>query len=144
MPLHLGPRWHAFVHGLFRNSDEAETRELYGRVRNLFARHELIEDDAREELIFALTHEVLTAFDLDADHHQSGQVVTMVGRLLDYEGMFLLPEIDWTVRQSVTQWWEIRDELNRQKKFVEEFPAKREQLVQTFVNCLICMRLDLI
>lgn len=137
MPLHLGPRWHAFVHGLFRNSDEAETRELYWRVRNLFARHELIEDDAREELIFALTHEVLTAFDLDADHHQSGQVVTMVGRLLDYEGMFLLPEIDWTVRRSVTQWWEIRDELNRQKKFVEEFPAKREQLVQTFVNCLI-------
>ena len=29
---------HAFVHGLFRSSDETETRELYARVKALFGR----------------------------------------------------------------------------------------------------------
>ncbi len=41
MPVHLAARVHAFVHGLFRPTDETETRELYNWVEGLFVRHDL-------------------------------------------------------------------------------------------------------
>lgn len=136
MPLHLGPRWHAFIHGLFRAGDEAETRELYDRVRAMFARNGLTGEEARDDLIADLATGVLAAFELDVDHRQAAPVLNLVGRLLGYEDMFLLPEIDWTERRSVTQWWEIRDELNHQRQFVEDFAKTREQLGQAIVDFL--------
>ncbi|HHG90304.1 MAG TPA: ATP-binding protein [Devosia sp.] len=136
MPLHLGPRWHAFTHGLFRRGDEHETRELFERVQGMFARAGLTGEDAREELIADIATGVLAAFDLGVDHRQATPVVNLVGKLLDFEDMFLLPEIDWTERRSVTQWWELRDALNHQRQFVEDFPATREQLGQAIVDFL--------
>ncbi|MEM9060579.1 MAG: hypothetical protein AAGD13_08955 [Pseudomonadota bacterium] len=63
MALHLAARMHALLHGLFRPSDEAETRGLYDRVRGgLFARHGLLEPRAREQLIAELATEVLAVF----------------------------------------------------------------------------------
>ena len=40
MPLYFGPRLHALTHSLFRQSDKAETQELYARVHDMFVRHE--------------------------------------------------------------------------------------------------------
>ena len=37
MALHLGARAHAFVHGLFRPSEAAQTAELYAEVSQLHA-----------------------------------------------------------------------------------------------------------
>ena len=136
MPLHLGPRWHAFIHGLFQRGDELETRELYDRVQGMFSRAGLTGADEREELVADIATGVLAAFDLGVDHRQATPVVHLVGKLLDYEDMFLLPEIDWTERRSVTQWWELRDALNHQRQFVEDFPATREQLGQAIVDFL--------
>lgn len=136
MPLHLGSRWHAFTHGLFRRGDEVETRELFERVQGMFARVGLVGEDAREELIVDIATGALAAFDLGIDHRQATPVVNLVGKLIDYEDMFLLPEIDWTERRSVTQWWELRDALNHQRQFVEDFLATRDQLGQAIVDFL--------
>ncbi len=136
MPLHLGPRWHAFVHGFFRNSDEIETRQLYARVRGLFAHHSLIGEDAREVLISDIVTGVLAAFDLDEQHPQGCPVAALVARLLDYEDMFVLPEIDWAERRSVTQWWELRDQLNRQRPLVVDFEGTKRQVGQAIVDFL--------
>ena len=136
MPLLLGPRWHAFTHGLFRNSDEAETRELFDRVERLFARHGLTADEAREDLVAEISEGVLASFDLPPWHNQAGPVAALVGRLLDYEDMFLLPEIDWTERRSVTKWWELRDALNLQRPFVEDFDGTKKRFGQAIVDFL--------
>lgn len=134
MPLHFGPRWHAFTHGLFGRSDEATTRDLYDRVQGRFARHGLSHADAREELAAEIAADVLGAFGLEIGHRQAVPVFELVCRVLDYEDMFLLPEIDWNERRSVTQWWELRDALNHQRHLVQDFEAARDQLGQGIVE----------
>lgn len=113
-----------------------ETRELFDRVQAMFARAGLSRDDDREALIVDIATGVLATFDLSIDHRQAIPIVNLVGKLLDYEDMFHLPEIDWSERRSVTEWWELRDALNHQRQFVEDFAATQEQIGQAIVNFL--------
>jgi hypothetical protein len=136
MPVHLAARLHAFTKGLFQRSDEAETRELFDRVERLFARTGLGGDATREDLVADITKGVVAAFDLGPDHHQIGPVAALVARLLDYEDMFRLPEIDWTERRSVTEWWKLRDALNHQRPFVEDFDGTKQRFGQAVVDFL--------
>ncbi len=136
MPLHLGPRWHAFTHGLFRSSDEAETRMLFDRVYGLFERHGLTLDGAREGLVADIAIGVLAAFGLEPDHRQAGPVAILIARLLDDEQMFVLPEINWTERRSVTAWWALRDALNEQRPLVEDFEGTKQRIGQAVIDLL--------
>ncbi len=136
MPLHLAARFHAFWHGLFRQSDEAETRELYLRVQRLFADHELDSDTAQQQLITNLTTEVLAAFDCSPDHPQQKPIEQFVKRLFAYEKLFLLPDIDWSERRSVTEYWTIRDALNIQRQLAKDFQATYDLLRDTVASIL--------
>jgi hypothetical protein len=136
MALHLAARLHAFVHGLFRSSDELETRALYAKVASLFADHGLNEDGDRTELIASLVAEVADDFDIDADHPQFRPLTLFVQRLFDYEGLFLLPEVDWSERHSLSQYWNIRDRLNEQRRLFEKFAITHDWLRLALVACL--------
>ena len=136
MPLHVAARFHAFVHGLFRPSDEAETRELYDRVARLFARHGLQGSTARAELCIELAADVLTAFGVDAQHAQFEPIYQQIADLFDYEELFHLPTIDWTERRSVTQYWKIRDQLNAQRQLVDDFDSTRALIRQALIRLL--------
>lgn len=136
MPLHLGPRWHAFTHGLFRSKDEVETRELYDRVAGHFGHHGLLNAGARNVLVSGLTDGILSAIDLTPDHPQAQPIAALVGKLLDYEEMFLLPEIDWNEKRSVAQWWALREALNCQRPFVEDFEATKTAIGQAITDFL--------
>lgn len=136
MPLHAGPRLHAFLHGLFRPSDLALTRELYERVERQFARHGLGTEAGREGLIGELTARVADAFGLSEDHPQRSQIAAFVSAIFEYEALFRLPRIDWSERHSVTEYWQIRDELTAQRRLVETFDASCDALVGCLVDCL--------
>ena len=100
MPLHIAARLHALIHGLFRPSDEAETRQLHNKVAALFDRHGLHDPSEREGLITSLAAEVLSEFGVDQTHQQFRPVVHLIGRVFNYEGFFELPETDWSERRS--------------------------------------------
>ncbi|MEQ9180242.1 MAG: type IV secretory system conjugative DNA transfer family protein [Nitratireductor sp.] len=121
MTLHLASRMHAFVHGLFRASDEAQTRALFGRVERLFVENGLSKPGGRQHLVDELVDRALAAFDQPPDHPQRKPLERLVGRLFDYEALFDLPKIDWSYRRSVTEYWEIRDHLNAQRRLLEDF-----------------------
>lgn len=136
MPLHIAARVHAFVNGLFRPSDYTQTYELYQKVKGQFDKHKLRAADARENLTAALVEHVLVEFDLPTDHIQRVPITRLVESILEYEGLFLLPRVDWTERHSVTEYWEIRDELNRQRKFVEDFADSGQRIITCVTTCL--------
>ena len=136
MPLHLAARMHAFVHGLFRRSDRAETRSLYRRVKRLFARNGVLESSDRRELIVQLTIDVLASFDLSGGHPQVDHIFGLIARVFEYEQLFVLPAIDWSERRSVSELWEIRDRLNEQRQLVEDFAKTRELLLIAFTEIL--------
>lgn len=136
MPLHLAARLHAFTHGLFRQSDEAETKELYARVERLFELNDVEAPEGRDRLIATLAEDVTEHFAFPAEHEQAGVVYSLTRRLFDYEALFLLPQLDWSERRSVTEYWEIRDVLNVQRRWVEDFNDTRDRLGEILVSFL--------
>jgi hypothetical protein len=133
--IHLAARLHAFVHGLFRPGDEAITRELYGKVEALFRRHGLGDQDGRIDLAVSLAEEVFGRCNREGDEWDVDTLAKLVLRLLDYEEMFLLPRIDWSDRHSVSEYWAIRDQLNAQRAWLEEFDQTRELLTLALCHC---------
>jgi hypothetical protein len=90
--IHLAARVHAFINGLFRPNDESLTRELHGRVAEQFKTANLNEEGGRERLAEIIADDVFASF----ENVPSGadNIADLVRRLLDYEGLFVLPAID--------------------------------------------------
>ncbi|MGJ8530037.1 type IV secretory system conjugative DNA transfer family protein [Maritalea sp.] len=136
MPLHFAARMHAFVHGLFRPSDEAETRQLFNRVAAMFESHGLGDADARLDLVHEIAADVLTAFEIPQIHPQVAVAQRLADRFFDYENLFVMPEVDWSERRSVSEYWAIRDELKVQRALLEDFETTREIVTLALINFL--------
>lgn len=121
MRLHLAARMHAYVHGLFRPKDEAETRLLWQKVERAYSEHDLDDSDVRDELITRMAATVLRSCDLDVQDQLAPHVVKLITRLFDYEQLLALPQIDWTAKRSVSEWWALRDLLLAEAKHFEDF-----------------------
>jgi hypothetical protein len=133
--IHLAARLHAFIHGLFRPGDEAITRELYGKVEALFRRKGLGTEDGRIDLAVSLAEEVFGRCNREADEWAVDRLARLILRLLDYEEMFLLPKVNWSERHSVSEYWAIRDQLNAQRAWLEEFDTTSELLTLALCHC---------
>lgn len=132
----MAARLHAFTHGLLRPSDAAQTQELYDRVAGLFEQHGISDTGGRDRLIHAIADRVLGELELSTDDERADAVRHLTRQMSDYEGLFLLPAIDWSERRSVTQYWEIRDYLNIQRGLLEGFDETRWRLHESLAGFL--------
>lgn len=121
MPLHLSARIHAFAHGLFRPKDEKEVRAVEIKTQAAFMAVGLSDSRHRAELILDLAKQVAEPFGLDVSDDRFEPVLKLVSRLIDYESLFILPDIDWSQKYTVAQYWEIRDALSSQRALVVDF-----------------------
>ncbi|MEM9762185.1 MAG: type IV secretory system conjugative DNA transfer family protein [Pseudomonadota bacterium] len=133
--MHVAARLHAFGHGLFRPSEQLLTKEVYAKTQRLFRRHELLSATDREHQAFAIAAEVLEHCGRGPDPLDVDRLARFILRLFDYERLFKLPDIDWSDRRSVSEWWTLRDELNRQRKSAETFDETREILTTAISLC---------
>ena len=113
--IHAAARFHAFVHGLFRQSDAVATRERFRRAAKLAREHGVADAAGRPRLAWQI------AATADVAEEDRGAVAELAGRFLEYEDLFRLPEIDWTERRSVSEHWVLRDQLDRQRRWLERF-----------------------
>jgi len=134
--IHLAARAHAFLNGLFRPSDAALTRELYDRVSTLFADAGLHDDADRRRLADNIAADILASFAHVPPETDASAIAGLVGRIFAYEALFVLPEIDWTERRSIAQYWELRDALNRQRKWLETFDDSCDLIRLALCRCL--------
>ena len=74
MPLHLGPRLHAFTHGLFKSSDAVEARELFVEVEAMLAARDLLQPFGRQWVAYRLLIDLTGVFELPnvGDRRASG------------------------------------------------------------------------
>ena len=103
-----GSRIHAFVHGLFRPSEAELVREQYEQLADQFRALGIDENAGRQHLIGSIAEDVADHFSIDSGHAQSDLIHDRVQRLFDYEGLFKLPEIDWTQERTIAELWETR------------------------------------
>lgn len=135
MALHFGPRLHALTHRLFKSKDETETADLYNEVAGMFANVGITDEEERQAVILALAQCVSDAFEIDTATPSAGQIEALTQRLLDYELIWWLPDLDWSKKRETSEWWEIREELNRQRGFLVEF----DQTFDLIVDALLVM-----
>lgn len=132
MPLHLAARTHAFIHGLFRPGDLQEVRALNDDVRRLFRRQGLQQPHGRAKFVRDLSSEVLLRLDVPETHPQRQVISDLIGRCLDHETLFVQPDTALDAGLSVSELWNIRDQLNVQKQLLENHTIVREELGRTF------------
>ena len=116
-----GARVHAFVHGLFKPSEAELVRAQYDELAARFRGHDIEGVPARRHLIGLIVSDVVDHFGLAGDHAQAAIVNNLIARLFDFEGLFLLPEEDWSESRTIAELWDIREELTRQRGFIDKF-----------------------
>ncbi len=136
MPIHFGPRLHKFTHSLFKPRDEVETTELYNKVADQFLHHGITDSDERARIISALSQCVSEGLGLDKGAPQFEKLSSFVQRMMDFEGIWWLPEIDWSVKRETSDWWEIREALNQQYAWVREFDATFDLIANALIIAL--------
>jgi hypothetical protein len=134
--IHLAARLHAFLYGLFRPKERTVTKALYDEVARDLERHGLAAAAGRSKLALAIAEDVLGAFDAEQATPGLKVLASLIIRLFDYESLFALPRFDWAKRHSIADYWEVKDNLTRQKAWLEEFDRTREQLTITLLRCL--------
>ncbi len=116
---HFGAQLHRFIYGFFRSSDHAETLALYDRVRGLLKTNNVATDAARNALFESIAADVADTLRLGNGRQRA--VGEFVEQLIDYEGLFRIPDVDFSEPRTTSQYWELKDELNQQKAILEKF-----------------------
>lgn len=115
--IHLAARLHAFVYGLFQPNDAAVARELYREVQSLVTGKGVASEAGREEFAWSLARDAARECGAGPDD----ALPILAKALLDYERLFILPDVDWAQRRSVSDWWALRDSLLVQKAALIDF-----------------------
>lgn len=121
MPIHFGPRLHKLTHSLFKTRDEVETAELFEKVMAKFAKAEILDPEDRRVAISALAQWVSDGLEIDTGSKSFELISKLVHRVIEYEGIWQLPQIDWSIKRETSDWWEIREALNQQYAWVRDF-----------------------
>jgi hypothetical protein len=132
----VGARVHAFAHGLFKPSEAELVRQQWSEVADLFRQLGIAELAGRNHLIAVLADNVRDRLEILADHGQAALVHNLIAELFEYEGLFQLPEIDWSETRTIAELWDIREELTRQRGFVADFEGNCELLEAAFTAML--------
>jgi hypothetical protein len=132
----VGARVHALVHGLFKPSEAELVRQGWEELASLFRQAGLSDATDRTRLIGVIAEDVMERLSIPADHEQADLTLAFTRRLFDYEGLFLLPEVDWTRERTIAELWDIREELTSQRGFVAEFEEVCELLELAFTALL--------
>lgn len=132
----VGARVHAFVHGLFKPGEAELVHQQWNEVADLFRQLGIAELAGRAHLIAVLADNVRDRFEISADHGQAALIHGLIAELFEYEGLFLLPEVDWGETRTIAELWDIREELTRQRGFTSDFEGNCELLEVAFTAML--------
>jgi hypothetical protein len=132
----VGAHIHAFLHGLFKPSETELVRQLYDELAHKLDAYSIEDGKGRSALIGTLADVVCSELKLPSEHEQSALIEAFIAEVFEYEELFQLPAIDWTVNRTIAELWDIREELTRQRKYVSDFEGNCELLVMAFVSLL--------
>ena len=136
MPLALGPRLHAFTHGIWRRSDRSEVRALYKKLRSILEKHPLLDPSGRHHFANLVAASVLEAGGRSLDDPQAKAVSELIENILTYERLFELPAIDWTKRRTIAEWWSLRTSVQEQISLAEQGDDLLCLIEETLINAL--------
>lgn len=126
----VGARVHAFMHGLFKPGEVELVRQQWEEVASLFRQAGIAGSGDRKHLIVVIADDVSERLGVPTDHAQAELIRGFTERLFEYEGLFQLPEVDWSQSRSIAELWDIREELTRQRGIVADFESNCDLLTR--------------
>lgn len=134
MSLDIIQRLHAWRHNLFRRSDSVAAKQLCDEVTKRLKDRGLSSVEDRAAFVDHLTGRLCDGFEISAESDLEVAIQKLVARLFDFEGWFTLPEIDWTERRSISDYWAIRDAAAIQKRWLVDIEKTEEIIVQSLYH----------
>ena len=128
MALHLSARMHAFVHGLFRSTEDAQTAALYDEVSQLQAHFGVDTESGLDSLADVINERMGEYFRVSDDHPQAAVMRRLVKQLLDYETLFAIPPFNPNQKLTIAQHWEMRNALSAARAHLADFEEHCETL----------------
>ena len=132
----VAARLHAYVHGLFRPTDKAETQALYQRIQAEYRKLGLHNPAVREQVELRLTAKVLNRLGLQVDEGFGIAAADFIFGAIAYENLFELAPINWNVKRSVSKWWEIREALEAEQALYVDFDNTLQALEDQLVTII--------
>ncbi len=131
MASRFGAWLHSLVHGLFRPSEKQLVQHKWNEVASAFDQLGIRTVKGREGVIANIATKVrFSLYDDVPINDQDAVVLSLVLELFDYDGLFVLPEVDWEQGRTIAELWEIREELSRQQALVRNFDVNVELLTR--------------
>ena len=144
--LHLSARLHNFINELGRTSPKVRARRLQSRVTGLMIKHGLQDEEDRQRLAVDIALEIIDSFDGKPPLPDLNTLANLVWRILNFEGMFMLPKFDWQEQTSTTEYWQLIEDLKEQKRQLQEFDQVKRLMVRTLcevIHPIIAMAPDM-
>lgn len=126
---HVGARIHAFIHGFFNLGDKAETMKLHASVVSLARLNSVDTAQGVTELAVQIQQTATARFDLD--ERESRSALRLVEALIEYEHLFLVPDIDWHEQRSIAEYWELKEVLGIHKDWLTDYDSICELITRT-------------
>ncbi|MEL6709363.1 MAG: type IV secretory system conjugative DNA transfer family protein [Pseudomonadota bacterium] len=137
MPMHLGPRLHSALGGLFKPSEKELVQRKWNEVAAQFEARGIHSVEGRDGLIASIATEVRFALLGDAPANDQDRIIlTLVLQLFNYDQLFVLPDVDWERERTIAELWEIREEMTRQQKLVDDFD-RHVELIQLTAGAML-------
>ncbi|MBO6531474.1 MAG: hypothetical protein JJ970_15705, partial [Erythrobacter sp.] len=95
----VGARVHSLVRGLFKPSEAELVRRERNKVESLFQQAGLADQAGRSRLMGAIGNAVADRLGIPPTHDQALLIQDLVAELFSYEGLFVLPEVDWAAER---------------------------------------------
>ncbi len=119
--LHIAARFHSFAIGIFLPSEERRTWFLYHRVQRSLEYEGLGDQLGRVGFALRLANDLADSFGMPEDHPHRDKLAELAASVLDYEGMFVLPHIDWDASHTVAEHFDLRATLRAQLDLMKDY-----------------------
>lgn len=132
----IGARLHAFAHGLLRPSEGELARRAWQELAVTFEAVGLGDDAARNTLIGLIAEDARQSLGVGKSADQSTVILRLAADLVDYDQMFVLPQIEGSRELTVAEAWNLRAEIDRQRALLADFEATCQLIAQATVAVL--------
>lgn len=128
MPLHLGPRLHAFLNGMGQSSEHTELVRLFDDTEAKLRAVGVYDESDKDRFAQTIAQTVGQALGVCDDTVRMRTTFKLVHDLIDYEDLFKLPFVDPKHPLPTARVWEVRTMVERQLALAGQVEAVRSQI----------------
>ena len=133
---HLSARIHACTYGLFKPHPRKVALTAYQDIETVLKLQGLDSDPKRHELAHRLMDGVLRRMTAPVSPEFEEIAKGYAEAIFAFEGWFELPKFDWQKSHSIADYWQLQDDLKRQRLLTENMDETIDLIGRAFFTAI--------